>query len=106
MTDRKCKKCGDGLVVNEKLGLMECISGRHMEPINTLRAQWWNQCPKCKQKGVNDSDAEHLLQAYETNTDGSISNRPVIIENAIIFNENKSQKSITCKACGYTFTKK
>ncbi len=102
MTLRKCIKCGDSLTVNEKLGLMECVGGRHIEPINTVRAQWWNQCPnkKCGQMGVNDADGEAILQAFNNKK------KPILKGKAIVFNINSNQKPIQCKACGLSFTKK
>lgn len=105
MTNRLCKKCGDSLVPNAKLGLMECVSGKHIEPINLVRAQWWNQCPKCKQMGLNDADGEHYLQALDEKK------QPITKEvgdkkHVIVFNENSAQKPITCKACGHEFVKK
>jgi len=79
MTSRICIKCGDGLEVNGKLGLMECISGRHVEPINLIRPQWWNMCPACGQVGLNDVNQEPSMTV--------------------------TPDSYTCRACRNIFTK-
>lgn len=99
---RKCQKCGEDLVVNSKLGLMECVSGKHIEPINLNRPQWWNQCPKCKQMGINDADCEPRIQK-------KLNGKPVFHkvgdkDFAVVF-EEKTPKPIVCKACGEEFTK-
>ncbi len=90
---RSCYKCGDKLQVNEELGYMECVSGRHIEPINTIRPQWWNECPKseggCGNKGLNGARQEPRVQDRKT---------LVLVE--------KVAEPIICKACGYTFTKR
>jgi len=103
MTNRTCTKCGDTLTLNEKLNLMECVSGRHIEPVNLIRPQWWNKCPECGQMGTNDIDGERILQKFENN-------KPVFVKTkkgkSIVFEVNQSQISIICKACGYEFTKK
>jgi len=36
MTSRTCIKCGDALNLNAKLDLMECVSGKHIEPVNLM----------------------------------------------------------------------
>lgn len=111
MTNRLCLKCSDGLTVNEKLGFMECVSGKHIEPINLIRAQWWNECPKCGQKGLNDIDGEARVQRIEkVEVDGKIIKRPVVrtvgdVHSVHVFNIQIASP-ITCRACGYTFTKK
>ena len=117
MTSRKCQKCGDSLTLNEKLGLMECVGGKHIEPVNLVRAQWWNQCPGCGQMGLNDQDGEKYLQKMEIvqeKVDGdNLQNvkRPVTKQvgdkkHSIVFEENLAQIPVTCKACGHSFTKK
>ena len=116
MTNRKCGKCGDSLTLNEKLGLMECVSGKHIEPINLVRPQWWNQCPKCKQMGLNDADGEYQLQKFElvkevVNGKTITVKKPVTKQVGdkkfmIVMEKNEAQIPITCKACGWTFTKK
>lgn len=116
MTERKCLKCGDSLSLNEKLNLMECVSGRHIEPVNLIRAQWWNKCPKCGQMGTNDADGEKALQAFEIveeKVDGKMKQvkKPIMkrVGNKkfmIVFEVNEAQIPVTCKACGHTFTKK
>lgn len=102
MTNRTCDKCGDSLSLNEKLGLMECVSGRHVEPINLTRPQWWNHCPKCKQIGLNDKDQEAIHQKFKDN-------QPVFVKTkkgiSIVFERNENQKPIKCRACGNEFTK-
>ena len=95
---RKCQKCGETLVVNEKLALMECVSGKHVEPINTVRPQWWFNCTKCGQIGTNEISQERWTQKF--NDDGT----PTIINNSIVMQE-KNPDSITCRACNHTFTK-
>ena len=95
---RICRKCNEKLVVNERLGLMECISGKHVEPINTVRPQWWNNCPKCGQIGLNDASQERFTQAFKE--DGT----PIFNKGSITFNQ-KNPESITCKACGNVFSK-
>mgnify|MGYP001585986875 CR=1 FL=1 len=99
---RKCFKCGDKLVVNEKLNYMECVGGVHIEPINTNRPQWWNQCPECDTMGLNEAIQERFTQRF--GEDG----QPVFVETekglSIVFDE-KNPESITCRACGYTFKK-
>jgi hypothetical protein len=107
---RPCFKCGEDLVVNGKLGLMECVSGKHIEPINLNRPQWWNECPKCKQKGLNDADQEARLQKLEiVEIDGQKVKKPVFTKigekDAIVVFEEQAAKPITCKACGNIFTK-
>ncbi len=119
MTLRKCVKCGDQLTLNEKLNLMECVSGRHLEPVNTVRAQWWNQCPKCGQMGTNDADGEAKLQATEkvevevVGEDGKtitrILRQPVTREAngkaaELVFIEQVAVP-IVCRGCGNQFTK-
>lgn len=103
MTSRTCIKCGDKLSLNEKLNLMECVSGKHIEPVNLIRSQWWNQCPKCGQMGTNDIDGEAILQKFKDN-------QPVFIKTdkglSIVFESNENQKSVTCRACGNQFIKK
>lgn len=94
---RTCLKCGEKLIINEKLALMECISGLHVEPINTIRPQWWNWCPECGQIGLNESNQERYTQKFA-------GNEPVIINGAIVM-EEKNPDSIICKACNHTFTK-
>ena len=116
MTNRKCIKCGDNLVTNEKLGLMECVSGRHIEPINLIRAQWWNQCPKCGQIGLNDADSEHAHQSFELveeEVNGKMQKvkKPITKKIGdkgfmIVFEENQAQLPVVCRACGNTFIKK
>jgi len=116
MTNRKCIKCGDSLVTNEKLGIMECVSGKHLEPINLVRPQWWNQCPKCGQMGTNDADAEKILQMFEiveeeVNDKMQKIKKPIVKqvgdkEAMIVFEENQAQIPVICKACGHEFTKK
>jgi hypothetical protein len=115
-SNRKCQKCGDSLTLNEKLELMECVSGIHVEPINLVRAQWWNKCPKCKQIGLNDIDGEKILQKFEiveekVNGKLQLVKKPVTKKvgdkkSMIVFEENQVQTPVTCKACGNTFTKK
>ncbi len=112
MTSRKCKKCGDDLYVNHDLGLMECVSGRHIEPIKLNRPQYWNKCPKCGQKGVNGAQEEPLTQVVKKvdNGKGGKVRVPVVQqindkEFQLVFNE-KTPKPITCRACGSTFIKK
>ena len=110
MTNRKCIKCGGQLILNEKLGFMECIEQPHIEPINLKRAQWWNKCPKCNQLGLNDRDGEARVQRIEkVKVDGKIVKRPVVHtvgdkDNVIVF-DVQIASPITCKACGHSFTK-
>lgn len=85
---RKCSKCKEELVVNKELGYMECVSGLHIEPINLILPQWWNQCPECGIMGTNTIEYEHI--DYRENP-------PKKIEN---------QKTYTCKNCGHGFIKK
>lgn len=116
MTNRKCQKCGDSLTLNEKLNLMECVGGKHIEPVNLVRPQWWNQCPGCGQMGTNDQDAERYLQKFEFVeglVDGKLHKikKPVTRQAgdkkfSIVFEENQSQIPVTCRACGLSFTKK
>jgi len=116
MTLRKCVKCGESLIVNEKLNLMECVGGKHIEPVNLIRAQWWNQCVSCGQIGTNDIDAERFIQKMEIiqeEVNGNIQNvkRPVTKQtgekkHSITFEENLTQIPVTCKACGVSFVKK
>jgi hypothetical protein len=94
---RKCQKCNDTLIVNEKLGLMECVSGKHIEPINTVRPQWWNKCTKCGQIGLNDINQERFTQRFENG-------KPVFDGTKIVFDE-KNPDPITCRSCGNTFKK-
>ena len=94
---RKCIKCGESLVVNEKLALMECVSGKHIEVINTNVDQWWCQCPECGQIGSNYRSQERFTQKFDNGL-------PVIIKGNIIM-EEKNPESITCKACGNVFIK-
>ena len=53
---RQCYKCGEKLIVNEDLAIMECIGGIHIEPINLKTPQWWVVCYKkeggCGRKGL------------------------------------------------------
>lgn len=95
---RICRKCNDKLVVNERLGLMECVSGKHVEPINLVRPQWWNNCTKCGQIGLNEASQERYTQAFKE--DGT----PIFNEGSITFNQ-KNPEPITCKACGNVFSK-
>lgn len=110
MTTRRCIKCKGQLILNEKLGLMECVDNFHIEPINLRRAQWWNQCPKCFQIGLNDSDGEARLQRIEkVVVDGKTIKRPVVHtvgdkENVIVF-DVQIASPIKCKSCGHYFTK-
>ncbi len=111
MTNRTCQKCGDGLVTNEKLGLMECVSGQHLEPINLIRAQFWNSCPKCKQMGVNDRSEEAILRVKErmmVKSDGKQISKllGVFKDGHALYEPNKDQKPVKCKACGFQFIKK
>lgn len=100
---RQCVKCGEQLNLNSKLNLMECVSGRHIEPVNLIRAQWWNQCPKCGQIGTNDADGEAIFQKFKNN-------KPVFVKTkkgkSIVFEPNINQKEVTCRACGNSFLKK
>jgi len=116
MTNRTCTKCGDTLTLNEKLNLMECVSGRHIEPVNLIRPQWWNKCPKCGQMGTNDADGEKILQKFEI-VEEKVDGKPVNVkkavtkkvgkkQNMIVFEENQAQIPIVCRACGHIFTKK
>lgn len=102
MTDRKCHKCGDSLVPNERLGIMECVSGRHIEPINTVRAQWWNQCSKCGQMGLNEANQEARLQKFKNGKPVSVK---VGDKKKMTLFEEQTAEPITCKACGHIFTK-
>ena len=77
---------------------MECVSGKHVEPINTVRPQWWNNCPKCGQIGLNDASQERFTQAF--NDDGT----PIFNKGSITFNQ-KNPEPISCKACGNVFYK-
>ena len=111
MTNRLCQKCGDKLVTNEKLGIMECVSGRHLEPINLIRAQFWNRCPKCGQMGVNDRSEEAILRVKErmmVEVDGKQVSKKlgVFKDGHALYERNSNQKPYKCKACGYQFTKK
>ncbi len=111
MTDRTCQKCGEGLVVNEELGFMQCVSGKHVEAIDLVTAQWWNQCPKCKCPGLNTVAYERITQKVQKikKADGSgYENAPVwkdpVKKTGIVF-EEKVPKAIKCKACGNVFSK-
>jgi len=95
---RFCLKCNETLLVNERLGLMECVSGKHVEPINTIRPQWWNNCPKCGQIGLNEISQERFTQKFDDE------GKPVFINGKIIFDE-KNPDPIICKACKHSFTK-
>ena len=95
---RFCRECNDKLVVNEKLGLMECVSGKHVEPINLVINQWWNNCPKCGQIGLNYASQERYTQAFNDN------GTPIFNKGSITFNQ-KNPEPITCKACNHIFTK-
>ena len=116
MTDRICIKCGDSLTANEKLGFMECASGKHIEPINLVRPQWWNQCPNCKQMGLNDIDGEAVVQKFEiveqeVNGKVQMVKKPVTKQVGnkkfmIVMEKNLVQMPIKCRACGSEFTKK
>lgn len=77
---------------------MECTNGPHIEPINTVTPQWWNQCPECGTMGLNYADQEARLQAFDEN------NNP-IFENGKIVMVDQSPKPIICRACGKEFTK-
>lgn len=105
MINRTCIKCGEKLSLNEKLQLMECVSGLHIEPVNLIRAQYWNQCPGCGQMGTNDRDGERYLQALDSKKQ-PITKKVGDKEYMIVFNENTNQVSVKCKACSYVFTKK
>ena len=115
MTNRKCQKCNDSLILNEKLNLMECASGRHVEPVNLIRPQWWNHCPKCKQIGTNDIDGEAILQVFEIvkeEVNGELQDvrKPVFKKVGekkfmVVFEKNPAQAPITCRACGHEFMK-
>lgn len=105
MTSRTCIKCGDELNLNSKLDLMECVSGKHIEPVNLIRPQWWNMCPKCGQLGTNDKDGEALFQVLKKDKN------PVLKKVGdkkyqLVFERNLNQVPVTCKACGNSFTKK
>lgn len=115
MTNRKCIKCNDSLSLNEKLNLMECVSGKHIEPVNLVRAQWWNQCPNCGQMGTNDQDAEKSFQVFETVKE-KVDDKIIFVKKPvtkkagnkkfmIVFEDNLAQIPVTCKACGHVFTK-
>ncbi len=110
MTNRKCLKCGGQLILNEKLGYMECIEKPHIEPINLVRAQWWNECPKCGTKGLNERDGEARIQRIEkVEVDGKIIKRPVVrtvgdVDNVHVF-DIQIATPIRCKSCGHVFTK-
>ena len=86
------------MVVNERLGLMECVSGKHVEPINLVRPQWWTNCPKCGQIGLNDINQERFTQKFNDN------GTPVFNHGSITFQE-KNPEPITCRACNYSYTK-
>jgi len=47
---------------------MECVGGKYLEPVNLVRAQWWNQCPECKswriQKLLTDKPDGSNLECY------------------------------------------
>jgi transcription initiation factor IIE alpha subunit len=90
---------------NEKLDLMECISGEnHYMPVNLQLPQWWNECPKCGQVGLNYADGEARLQAFDENNQPIFESRDGK-EFHVKFNEQVA-KPITCKACGNVFTKR
>ena len=81
---------------------MECLSGLHIEPINLNRPQWWNQCPKCGNMGLNEATQERYTQRFDD------SNQPLLMETkkgkSIVFAE-KTPEPITCRACGFIFSK-
>ena len=91
-------KCGQDLVANTKLGIMECVSGLHIEAINLNLPQWWYQCPNCSVMGTNYESQERFTQKFDEN------NKPVFLNQSIVF-EEKTPDPITCKACGFTFNK-
>lgn len=101
---RECPSCKQELIVNSKLGLMECVSGKHYAPINITRPQWWNSCPKCNQTGLNDIDCERMTQAFNNNK--PVTKKVGDKKYITVFNENENQKPYTCKACGHSFIKK
>ena len=115
---RKCLKCKEDLIPNAKLGLMECVSGKHIEPIRLNGKLYWNQCPSCGQMGVNEVNGEAYLQKIEKKEvevikDGVRSTKtlkvPVIEKkgkkNIIVFEKNLNQVPVECKSCGKSFTK-
>jgi len=94
---RNCIKCSQNgvtskLIANEKLGYMECETGRHIEPINLTGRLWWNQCPECKGIGLNTEDSETVLIRNHKG-------KPTIIRRA-------GANPIICKHCGHSFIKK
>ena len=77
---------------------MECVSGLHIEPINLITAQWWNQCPECGTMGLNYANQERFTQKFGEN------GQPIFINKKIVM-EEKTPESIKCKACGTEWTK-
>jgi len=97
---RSCGKCGQKMVVNEDLGLMECISGKHIEPINTRLPQWWATCKRdeggCGQKVL-------VVQKQMPRWQKKIGNRPVFEDGKVTYEVNPNQQPTQCKSCGRTF---
>ena len=97
---RACGKCGEKMVVNEDIGLMECISGKHIEPINTKLPQWWVDCKKtdggCGQKFL-------VTRKQMPRWQKKIGNRPVFEDGKFTFENNPNQQPSQCKSCGRQF---
>lgn len=98
---RSCLKCGEKLVVNEDLHLMECISGKHVEPINTNLPQWWTNCYKadggCGAKNVTTKKQQKRWQLKK-------GNKPIFDKDGkMLWEENPNQQPTVCHSCGRSF---
>ena len=109
---RSCIKCGEQLVVDEKLQIMVCVTNNHLEPINLNATLWWNQCPKCKQIGTNTADGEASRQVIEIkyiegkNVKVPVTEKVGDKEHTLVFAPTIQQKDVTCRACGHSWLKK
>jgi len=102
---RACYKCGEKLVVNEDLAIMECTGGIHIEPINLNTPQWWVVCRKteggCGRKGLAVKKQMAFWQKKEGNKPVFDTSDPAFMK--IQFENNPRQEQYTCKACGRSF---
>lgn len=82
---------------------MQCVSGLHLEAIDLITPQWWNQCSQCGQMGLNYESQEAWLQKFENG-------KPVIVKTekgkSIVMEQQPHPEPISCKACGHGFTKR
>jgi hypothetical protein len=102
---RQCWKCGEKLVVNEDLAIMECTGGIHIEAINLKTPQWWVVCRKseggCGRKGLAVKKQMDKWQKKDGNKAVFDTSDPAFSK--IVFERNPKQELYTCKACGHSF---